>query len=300
MSLRLISPLHTLKSICFNRSIPTLRLAPVVVRRENFSSLPRLFLEKKNDQENLLGKNILNESKKISSFAIDGATTKRKLSDEVTKSEVNPVFKDNIYTIPNLLTATRIITAPFIGYFIVNHNSVMAISIFIYSCITDFVDGFIARKFNQKSVLGSILDPIADKFLMTICTISMAYIHSIPTYLATLIIGRDIILSLMSLYYRYSTLPVPKTFKRYINISIPTVSLHPNMLSKVNTAFQMIYLGSLVLKPGIESILPSVEYITNFNLFLSGFEILVACTTLSSGLTYIFSKKAFKLIQPKS
>ena len=82
----------------------------------------------------------------------------------------------------------------------------------------------------MKSIIGSILDPMADKLLMTICTVSLSYISSMPLYLPCLIIGRDVLLSFMAIYYRYVTLPPPKTFKRLINISIPTVSVHPNFI----------------------------------------------------------------------
>lgn len=211
-------------------------------------------------------------------------------------SPLQPLLRENIYTIPNMLTTTRIITAPAIGYFLVSQQSGLAMSIFVYSCVTDFIDGYIARKYNMKSIIGSILDPMADKLLMTICTLSLSYISSMPLYLACLIIGRDVLLSFMAFYYRYVTLPPPKTFKRLVNISIPTVSVHPNLLSKVNTGLQMIYIGSLVLQPAIESIMAE-NWIEPFHSGLYGFELLVATTTFLSGCTYIFSKKAIKLVR---
>lgn len=211
-------------------------------------------------------------------------------------SPLQPLLRENIYTIPNILTATRILTAPAIGYFLVNQQSGLAISIFVYSCITDFVDGYIARKYNMKSIIGSILDPMADKLLMTICTVSLSYISVMPLYLACLIIGRDVMLSFMAVYYRYVTLPTPKTFKRLINISIPTVTVHPNLLSKVNTGLQMVYIGSLVLQPALESIMIE-SWIEPFHSGLYGFELLVATTTFLSGCTYIFSKKAIRSIK---
>lgn len=212
-------------------------------------------------------------------------------------SPLQPLLRENIYTVPNILTATRIISAPAVGYFLVNQQSGIAMSIFVYSCITDFVDGYIARKFNMKSIIGSILDPMADKLLMTICTISLSYVSIMPFYLACLIIGRDVMLSFMAVYYRYVTLPQPKTFKRLIDISIPTVTVHPNLLSKVNTALQMVYIGSLVLQPGLEAIILN-ELVNPFHTFLHGFELLVATTTFLSGCTYIFSKNAVRLVKP--
>lgn len=203
-----------------------------------------------------------------------------------------PKIIDNIYTVPNLLTMTRIITTPVIGYCIYTGHSTAAISLFTYSCITDFLDGFIARKFNMKSILGTILDPIADKLLMGICTISLSLVSVMPGYLGALIIGKDAMLALMGVYYRYITLPVPKTFQRFINLSIPTVSVEPNMLSKVNTGLQMIYIGNLVFKPQLEQFFMS----DNYDIFLHGFEVTVAVTTVLSGLSYIFSSRSIKSI----
>ena len=87
---------------------------------------------------------------------------------------------ENIYTIPNILTFSRLAVAPFIGYFIVNQNHVLALSLFAYASVTDLVDGWIARKFNQQTVVGTVVDPMADKTLMTVGDICLAMNSSIP------------------------------------------------------------------------------------------------------------------------
>lgn len=204
---------------------------------------------------------------------------------------------ENIYTLPNVLTFTRIISAPFVGYYIIQGQPMTAIGIFAYSCITDLVDGFIARRFNMQSKVGSIIDPMADKLLMTVCTVSLWYSQIMPAYLAFLIIGRDVMLSFMGFYYRYISLPPPKTVSRYMDMSIVSVSVHPNMLSKVNTALQMFYIGGLVIQPGVASLLSSDHAV----LLSSGIDTLgmvVAVTTFCSGLYYVFSKKAIEFIKP--
>ncbi|ODV76820.1 uncharacterized protein CANTADRAFT_27581, partial [Suhomyces tanzawaensis NRRL Y-17324] len=210
------------------------------------------------------------------------------LVEQTSKALTN----NSIYTVPNILTFTRIISAPFIGYFIVNGNTQLALLLFLYSCITDFIDGYIARKWNLKSVLGSIIDPLADKLLMTVCTLSLAYINSIPTLVASLIIGRDVMLSFMSFYYRYKTLPPPKTLGRFLDISKnETISVHPNMLGKVNTGLQMVYIGGLVFKPVVENLL-----MTDLELYFQGMGILVSVTTVLSGLSYVFNNKSVKFL----
>lgn len=71
------------------------------------------------------------------------------------------------------------------------------------------VDGWLARRFNMGSVMGSILDPAADKFLMTTLTVTLTMNGSLPWPLAVLIIGRDAALSVSAFYWRYITLAPP-------------------------------------------------------------------------------------------
>ncbi|KAJ3413613.1 hypothetical protein HDV05_007757 [Chytridiales sp. JEL 0842] len=78
--------------------------------------------------------------------------------------------KENIYTIPNILTTSRLIMSPIIGYFIVSHQMDWALGFLATAAVTDVLDGFIARRYNQKTYLGSALDPAADKVLMTLNT----------------------------------------------------------------------------------------------------------------------------------
>lgn len=198
-----------------------------------------------------------------------------------------------IYTIPNILTMTRIASTPFIGYFLATGHSTAAISLFTYSCVTDFVDGFIARKFDQKSALGSILDPAADKFLMTVCTTALFVSGAMPGYVAGLIIGRDVLLSFAAFFIRYRSLPPPKSWLRYVDMSIVTHTVHPNMLGKLNTALQMVYIGGLVLAPVLEYSLGSPDSVA---LFFSYFGTLVACTTFASGASYIVGRNAVKKV----
>ncbi|KAM9902726.1 hypothetical protein OXX69_008198 [Metschnikowia pulcherrima] len=196
-----------------------------------------------------------------------------------------------IYTVPNMLTLSRIAATPFIGYFLATSQTVPAIAIFTYSCVTDFVDGYIARKYNMKSVLGSILDPAADKFLMTTCTVALAIPGSMPLYVASAIIGRDVILSFISFYIRYRSLPAPVTPGKFLDMSITTHTVHPNFLGKANTALQMFYIGGLVIKPAAESFL-SLDLAGQFDWF----GMIVAASTVCSGLSYVMGKNSFQSI----
>ena len=73
----------------------------------------------------------------------------------------------------NILTFSRLLISPVIGYLIVIDELNLALWALAYAALSDVLDGFLARNFNQKTYLGSALDPAADKFLMTILTVSL-------------------------------------------------------------------------------------------------------------------------------
>lgn len=207
---------------------------------------------------------------------------------------------ENIYTIPNALTLTRLLSAPIIGYLIVHGQVTLALSLFAYSCVTDFLDGFIARRWKLQSVVGSVIDPLADKMLMMICTVCLATTSEIPLYVASLIIGRDVALGLSAVVIRYLSLPPPKTFWRYWDFSIPSAEVHPTNISKINTALQMLYLGSMMIKPVFMLYLSGQFGPETTNIFLTYLQYLeytVATTTLWSGLSYLFSKTAVRFVK---
>lgn len=96
-------------------------------------------------------------------------------------SPVNdPTIREDIYTVPNILTFTRLVAAPFVGYFVLNDSHALAFGLFAYAGVTDALDGWIARKWNSKTVVGTVIDPMADKALMTILTVCLAVKGLLP------------------------------------------------------------------------------------------------------------------------
>jgi len=91
-----------------------------------------------------------------------------------------PTSHENIYTIPNILTFSRLVAAPVVGYLLVHNYHAAALSLFAYAGITDLVDGWIARRYNLQTVVGTIIDPMADKLLMTIGVACLAVNGSLP------------------------------------------------------------------------------------------------------------------------
>ena len=88
---------------------------------------------------------------------------------------------ENIYTLPNILTFSRIIATPIIAYLILDDKPYLATSLLLYAGLTDLIDGWIARRYNLKSVVGTVIDPMADKFLMITLTGALAYTSAMPS-----------------------------------------------------------------------------------------------------------------------
>ncbi|KAL4738654.1 CDP-alcohol phosphatidyltransferase-domain-containing protein [Aspergillus similis] len=204
-----------------------------------------------------------------------------------------PTAHENIYTIPNILTFSRLVAAPLVGYFLVHEHHAAALALFAYAGITDLVDGYIARRYNLQTVVGTIIDPMADKLLMTIGVACLAVNGSIPVWLAVIILGRDVGLAISAIYYRWISLPPPKTMARYWDFSLPSAEVKPTGISKVNTALQLLLVGSAIALPVVPE-----AFIDAWQLkeTMTAFQYLVAATTIWSGLSYVFSKDAVKIL----
>ncbi|KAH8923832.1 hypothetical protein BT69DRAFT_1281128 [Atractiella rhizophila] len=188
---------------------------------------------------------------------------------------------ENIYTIPNFLTVGRIAATPVIGYLILHNDFKLATSLLAVAAVSDIVDGYLARRWSMMSTLGTILDPAADKFLMTVLAVTLTMKGLLPVYLCTLIVGRDAFLALSAFYLRWKTLPQPKTFKRYWDMSIPSVEAAPTTVSKYNTFLQLILVGGTTMA----QILPF-----SCSPYIETLQVVVAITTVWSGVDYLRGK----------
>lgn len=198
-----------------------------------------------------------------------------------------PAKHENIWTIPNALTASRIVSCLPLGYSICMHDYKTATAILVYAGVSDALDGFLARRYNMGSVLGSILDPAADKALMTTLTCTLTYAGMLPLPLAVIILGRDVGLSLSAFYIRYASLSEPKTFKRYWDFSIPSAEVKPTNISKYNTFLQLILMGATTISPLIGF---------DTALLLQSLQWTVGGTTIASALSYIRNKNAVRYL----
>ncbi|KYK61903.1 hypothetical protein DCS_03048 [Drechmeria coniospora] len=198
------------------------------------------------------------------------------------------VLHENIYTIPNFLTATRLVAAPIVGYLVLQDMHLWAVGLFAYAGVTDLLDGWIARRWNSKTVVGTVIDPMADKALMTILTVCLAIKGALPLWVATIILGRDVGLGIAAIYYRWISLPAPKTFARYWDFSLPSAEVRPTTISKCNTVLQLALVGLSTAAPVIGADMSST---------LTALQYIVVATTIWSGASYVYTKDAVKILK---
>ncbi|MDD8031799.1 MAG: CDP-diacylglycerol--glycerol-3-phosphate 3-phosphatidyltransferase [Acidobacteriota bacterium] len=98
-------------------------------------------------------------------------------------------------TIPMILTITRIIAVPALVVVLLtpfNGSEILGFALFVFACLTDMLDGFWARRKNLETVLGSLLDPLADKLLIASALICLVEKGVVASWMAIIIIGREI------------------------------------------------------------------------------------------------------------
>ena len=103
-----------------------------------------------------------------------------------------------MWNLPNALTLGRIFLVPFLVVGILTRWEgweFWGLGIFLAASITDGLDGYLARRLNQRTRLGALLDPIADKFLMTGAFVSLVEMRIVPSWMVGIIIGREFLVT---------------------------------------------------------------------------------------------------------
>ncbi|MDB5874198.1 MAG: pgsA [Ramlibacter sp.] len=140
------------------------------------------------------------------------------------------------FTIPTILTWTRIVAIPLIvGVFYLGWNpslqNLIATVMFVTFALTDWLDGYLARKLNQTSSFGAFLDPVADKFLVCASLLVLVHLNRADVFVALIIIGREIAISAL------------REWMAQIGAS-KSVAVH--MLGKLKTTAQMVAIPFLL------------------------------------------------------
>ncbi len=111
-----------------------------------------------------------------------------------------PITSNEIWNLPNSLSLFRIFLVPFLVVVLLTKFSgreFVGLGIFLVAAVTDFLDGWFARRYNQTTRLGALLDPIADKLLMSAAFISLVEMDPlhVPAWIVVIIIGREFAVS---------------------------------------------------------------------------------------------------------
>jgi cardiolipin synthase len=121
------------------------------------------------------------------------------------------VISTRVFTVPNILSFLRLGLVPIFLWFIVAAEDVLALLVLVVSSVSDYLDGVIARRFNQITRLGQLLDPAADRLFIFAALIGLSVRGILPWWLTGIIIGRDVVLAVLGVILAnngYGPLPV--------------------------------------------------------------------------------------------
>lgn len=166
-------------------------------------------------------------------------------------------------SLANLVTLARLLAVPLVVWLILIGDMTTTFWIFVAASISDAVDGYIAKRFDQRSELGALLDPIADKTLIVSLFVTLGIAGHLPNWLVIMVVFRDLLIVGGFLLAAALTQPI---------------NWRPLLISKLNTALQLVLIAVLLAKLafGFDD-LGAVEALTYF----------VAATTVLSGGGYL-------------
>ena len=171
-----------------------------------------------------------------------------------------PMFALNI---PNLITVLRVLLAPLFVIMLLRDQYIMALLVFTTAGVSDGLDGFIARYYNQRTILGAYLDPIADKMLLMAAYITMAVLELVPEWLTIIDISRDVMIC---------------TAIAMFTLTKIEFEVRPSILSKFTTFAQIATIITALLSTTFP-----VAGVVNPTLFWA-----TAIITVASGLHYAY------------
>jgi|SRR3954470_2863112 cardiolipin synthase len=168
--------------------------------------------------------------------------------------------------LPNFLTLVRIVAIPFFLVLLASHLYVDALVIFVLGGVTDALDGFIARRTNQKTSLGAHLDPIADKLLLTSSFIMLGMMGALPLWLVVLVVSRDVVILAGFVFISFL---VDERFE-----------VQPTLMGKLSTLFQLLTIAVVLLMLAYsEALAPWADDVLIY---------IAATTTVVSGVQYLY------------
>jgi cardiolipin synthase len=166
-------------------------------------------------------------------------------------------------TIPNLITFSRLLAVPVAVWLVLDGYYAAAFWVFAAAGVSDAVDGYIAKHFDSRSRLGALLDPLADKALLTSVYVALAVAGRLPSWLVFLVVLRDTLI--LAGFFWIQANGAPRRFD-------------PLFISKINTLLQIALVGFVLGDLGLDIHTGSVV-----TLLITA----VAVTTVVSGFWYL-------------
>lgn len=165
--------------------------------------------------------------------------------------------------LPNKLTVLRVILViPFVALLLMGYNWI-SLAIFIFACITDLIDGKIARKYELVTNFGKFMDPLADKLLVCSALICLIELERIPAWIVIIIIAREFIISGFRLI-----------------ASDNNVVIAANMWGKYKTTFQMIMVILMIAN------IPALQIVTDVVMWIA------TALTIISLVDYVYKNRS--------
>ena len=165
--------------------------------------------------------------------------------------------------VANAITVLRILLIPLLVIFLIEGQEAFAFLVFIAAGVSDGLDGFVAKVFKQKTLVGAYLDPIADKLLLNTAFVTMAVLGDLPAWLAVLVVSRDVII--------VAGIGVLMLFERPLMI-------RPSLVSKATTCLQIVLVAAFLGRhylPRLIEFHPLLVYLTALFTLLSGLHYVV-------------------------
>jgi cardiolipin synthase len=160
---------------------------------------------------------------------------------------------------PNFITLLRVLLVPALLYFLTQQSYLQALLVFIAAGLSDALDGFLARRLNQFTRFGAILDPVADKLMIVSALVMLTWQAQIPMWLTLALLLRDLVIISGALAYR---------------LRAGSLEMAPTFLGKTHIALVFMLLalvmGSAAEIAGIASALPALFALTLVTGIVSG------------------------------
>lgn len=190
----------------------------------------------------------------------------------------SPLRRSQAFTLPNILTYARMAAVPVVAALLFWPHDLEArwpaLFLFIAAGITDYFDGYLARAYAQQSVLGRMLDPIADKLLVAACLLMLAADGTISgwsLWAAIVILCREILVSGL------------REFLAELKVSVPV-----SRVAKWKTVLQLVAIGFLIAGPAGETVLPGTTAIGLVLLWIAAvLTIYTGWDYLKAGIQYV-------------